>query len=134
MRSPRGCHGPYVSWIYTYLCNQCLSSLMLRVQIPFRRGVLNTTLCDKVCQWRVAGRWFFPGTAVSSTNKTEGHNITEILLSGVKHHNTPTILKRSLSPKSTLLIRQDFKCTKIVKLYYLGETTVHDMDFQARRL
>jgi len=28
----------------------------------------------------VAGRWFSPGTLVSSTNKTERHDITEILL------------------------------------------------------
>ena len=46
----------YGSWIYNYLCNQCLSPLTL--WIPFRWGVLDTTLCDKVCQWLVAGRWF----------------------------------------------------------------------------
>jgi hypothetical protein len=28
----------------------------------------------------VAGEWFSPGTTVSSTNKTDRHNITEILL------------------------------------------------------
>ena len=39
------------SWICTYLCNQCLSLLTLRVRIPLRRGVLDTTLCDKVCLW-----------------------------------------------------------------------------------
>ena len=36
------------------------------------RGVLNTTLCDKVCKWLTAGRWFSPGNPVSSTNKTDG--------------------------------------------------------------
>ena len=40
--------GPYSSWIYNYLCNQCLSQLTLRVRIPLRRGVLDTTLCDKI--------------------------------------------------------------------------------------
>ena len=44
------------------------------------RGVLDTTLCDKVGQWLLTGRWFSPGTAVSSTNKTDRHDITEILL------------------------------------------------------
>jgi hypothetical protein len=57
------------SWIYNYLCNQCLSPLMLRV-----------------CQWLVAGWWFSP---VSFTNKTDCHDITEILLkaslSTIKH-------------------------------------------------
>jgi len=43
----------YGSWIYNYLCNQCLSLLMLWVQILLRWGVLDTTLCDKVCQWFV---------------------------------------------------------------------------------
>ena len=67
--------------IYNCLCNQCLSPLKLWVlRTPLRRGVLDTTLCDKVCQWLAAGRWFSPGTQVSSTNKTDCHNLTEILL------------------------------------------------------
>ena len=45
-----------------------------------RRGVLNTTLCDKVCQWLATGQWFSPGTLVSSTNKTDRLDIAEILL------------------------------------------------------
>jgi len=44
------------------------------------RGVLDTTLCDKVCQWLVTGQWFSPGTPVFSTNKTDSHDIAEILL------------------------------------------------------
>jgi hypothetical protein len=39
-----------------------------------------TTLCDKVCQWFAKGQWFSPGPPVSSTNKTDHHDITEILL------------------------------------------------------
>ena len=35
------------------------------------------TLCDKVCQWIAAGRWFSP---VSSTKKTDRYDIAEILL------------------------------------------------------
>ena len=38
-------------------------------------------LCDKVCQRHATGLWFSPGTPVSSTNKTDCHDITEILLS-----------------------------------------------------
>jgi hypothetical protein len=37
-------------------------------------------LCDKVCQWYAAYRWFSPGTPVYSTNKTDRHDITEALL------------------------------------------------------
>ena len=39
-----------------------------------------TTLCDKVCQRLVTGRWFSPGTPVSSINKADSDYITEILL------------------------------------------------------
>ena len=70
----------YGSWIYNYLWNQCLSPLMLWIRTALRLGVLDTTLCDKVCQWLVAGRWFSLGTLDSSTNKTDCHNIAEILL------------------------------------------------------
>jgi hypothetical protein len=47
------------------------------VRMPFSWGVLDTTLYDKVCQWLATGRWFSP---VSSTNKADLHDITEILL------------------------------------------------------
>jgi hypothetical protein len=40
----------------------------------------NSWLCDKVCQWFAAGRWFSPGNPVSSTNNTERNDITKILL------------------------------------------------------
>jgi hypothetical protein len=36
----------YGSWIYNYLCNQCLSILMFWVRISIRARC--TTLCDKV--------------------------------------------------------------------------------------
>jgi len=52
----------------------------LQVQIPLRRGVLNTTLWDTVCQLLAAGQWFSLGTPVSFTNKTDHHHIAEILL------------------------------------------------------
>jgi hypothetical protein len=65
----------YGSWIYNYLCNRCLSPLMLWVRLALKARCL--TLCDKVCQWLAAGRWISPG---SSTNKTDRHDITEILL------------------------------------------------------
>ena len=42
------------------------------------RGVLDTTVCDKVCQWLAACRWFSPCT--SSTKKTYRCDIIGILL------------------------------------------------------
>ena len=70
----------YGSWIYNYLCNQCQSPLMLWVRIPLRRGVLDTTLCDQVCQWLLTSQLFFPGTSVPPTNKIDLQDIAEILL------------------------------------------------------
>jgi hypothetical protein len=70
----------YCIWTSNYLCNQCLSPLMLRVRTTLRRGVFDTTLCNKVCQWLATGQWFSPGTTISSTNKTDRHDITEKLL------------------------------------------------------
>ena len=61
----------YRSWIYNYLCNQCLSPLTLWVWILLRQGVLDTILCDKVCYWLATGWWFSPCTPVSSTNKAD---------------------------------------------------------------
>ena len=63
----------YGSWVYN-----CLWPLMLWVRISIR--VRCTILCDKVCQWLATGRWFSQGPPVSSSNKTDRHNITEILL------------------------------------------------------
>ena len=84
----------YGSWIYNYLCNHCLSPLMLWVRISIRARC--TTLCCKVCQWLATGQCFFLGPPVSSTNKTDRHDIvhfvTEILLkvalNTIKQHLT----------------------------------------------
>jgi hypothetical protein len=57
-----------------------------RVRISIR---VRCTLCDKVCQWLVIGLRFSPGPPVSSTNKTDRHDIVE---SGVKHHQTNKLI------------------------------------------
>jgi hypothetical protein len=68
----------YGSWIYNYLFNQCLSPLMLLVRISIRARC--TTLCDNVYHWLATGRWLCQVTSVSCTNKTDRHDIAEILL------------------------------------------------------
>ena len=40
----------------------------------------HVTLCDKVCESLATGQWFSPDILVSSTNKTDRHDITEIVL------------------------------------------------------
>jgi hypothetical protein len=47
------------------------------------------SICDKVCQWHATDRWFSLGTPASSTNKTDRHDITEILLKVVLNTITP---------------------------------------------
>jgi hypothetical protein len=59
-------------------CVKTISPQMLWARISIRERC--TTLCDKVCQWLATGRWFSLGPPVSSTNKTDHHDITEILL------------------------------------------------------
>ena len=54
------------------------------------RSVIDTTLCDKVCQWLVTGLWFSPDIPVSSANETDRHDITEILLK-VTLNTTPNL-------------------------------------------
>ena len=65
----------YGIYLYSCLCNQCVSPLRFCV-----RDVLDTTLCDKVCQCLVTGRWFSPSTLISSTNTTEHCDVTAIVL------------------------------------------------------
>ena len=78
--SARGpsCPWSYGSWIYNYLCNQCLSPLMLWVPMSIRARC--TTICDNMCHWLATDRWFSPGPPVSSTKKSYLHDIADILL------------------------------------------------------
>jgi hypothetical protein len=52
--------------------------------------VLDTTLSGKVCQGLAAGQGFTLGTPVSSTNKTDCHDIVEILLKVALNTTEPT--------------------------------------------
>ena len=54
--------------------------------------MLDTTLCEKVCQWLAAGRWF---SLVFSTNKNCRHDITELFLKVALNTITLTLEYRS---------------------------------------
>ena len=57
----------------------------------FLKLLLNI-LCHNVCQWLATGRWFSPGTQVSSTNKIDRHEITEMVLKVALNTITLTLL------------------------------------------
>ena len=103
----------YCSWIYNYLCNQCISPLTLWVRTPLRWGVFYTVLCDQVCQWPWAGRWFSPDTPVSSTNKTGRHNITEMLLKAALN----TLISLDLSPKKKKKRKQIQQTSNLILMH-----------------
>ena len=50
------------------------------IRISLMRGVLDAALCDTICKWLAAGRWFSPGAPVSTTKKADRHDIAELLL------------------------------------------------------
>ena len=59
---------------------------------PTQTRCTRYNICDKVCRWLATGRWFSSCTLVSSTNKTDRHDITEILLKvALNTINQPTI-------------------------------------------
>ena len=60
--------------------NQSIKYFTLVLDEKYIWAVSDTILCDKVCQWLAAGWWFSLGTLVSSTNKTDCHDVTEIVL------------------------------------------------------
>ena len=62
------------------LCRSLFVFCSFCLFLPLRRGLLDTTLCDEVCQWLATDQLVSPGTPVSSINKTDYHNIAEILL------------------------------------------------------
>ena len=92
---------PLVSSNSSYITISCFC-ITLSSEPCSWRGVLDTTLCDKVCQWLATGRWFSPSTPVSSTNKTDRHNIIEILL--IIALNTIN-LNQTLPIQSTLTLK-----------------------------
>jgi hypothetical protein len=77
------------------------------------RGVLETTLGDKVCQWLPTSRRFSPGAPVSSANNTDRHDIAEILLKVAL--NTITL---------TLYIGKSYLYVYLIKFFsfYFGQT------------
>jgi len=94
-------HEPSCFTMFSFIRNCAVSIFSLFMDLfiqccwivyRFGRNALNTTLCHKVCQWIGAGRWFSPGTPVSSTSKTDRHDMSEILLKMALNTITPLVI------------------------------------------
>ena len=83
----------------------------------------DTTSCDKVCQWLATGQWFSPGPPISSTNKTDCHDITEILskvaLNTIKQTNI-------FSHFVVEWLSEDFKTFAKTENSYIQTMTIND--------
>jgi hypothetical protein len=101
----------------------------LWVCIQFRRGVLDTTIRDKVCHWLAAGRWLSPGTPVSSNNKTDHHDITEVLLKVTL--NTINPLTHKCIPNVRYLIFFTVYNSK-AKIHHIRNLIYTDMGYTSR--
>ena len=73
-----GHHDHIVVGLTTILAISAYHHESCEFQCRSRWGVLDTTLCDKVCQWLAWGQCISSGTPVSSTNKTDHNDIIEI--------------------------------------------------------
>jgi hypothetical protein len=67
-------------WLNVNFHNHCYHDLYSTNPKLSLKILMKYHITDKVCQWLAVGRWFSPGTPVSSTNKTDHHNINEVLL------------------------------------------------------
>ena len=70
----------YGSWIYNLPVQSGPITTKVVSSNPVHDEVYSLQHCDKVCQWLATGHWFSLVIPVSSINKTDCQDITEILL------------------------------------------------------
>jgi hypothetical protein len=75
---------------------------------------------DKVCQLLAHGRWFSPGTPISSITKTGRHDIAEILLK---------VALNTKNKKKNNQITVTMKCTTAIKALFLMFIYIHILTF-----
>ena len=82
----RGCHRGRDRMVVGFTTTCAISAYhhySCEIEPCLWRGVLDTTICDISCSVTCDMSVVFSGYSVSSTNKTDRHDTTEILL---KHH------------------------------------------------
>ena len=70
----------YGSWIYNYICNQCISPLTLWVRISLMASCTRYNIMWSRFSMTCRKSMVYPDTLVSSINKTDHNDITAILL------------------------------------------------------
>ena len=93
-----------------------------------------TTLCDKVCQWLATGRWFSPGPPVSATNKTDSHDITEILLkvalNTIKQTNKGKFSKIQVTENITYNEIRQIDCQNEFSIFIVNDKCISILTFR----
>jgi hypothetical protein len=127
----RGLSWSYGSWIYNYLCNQCLSPLKLWVLNPVHGKVylIQPYVIKFISDlWR---RWFSSGTLVflqQNWPPRYNWNIVEI---DVKHHKTK-------SNQSIIYLNSDinwlYRCTLYVNLHTIQSHSGHYIQIEHHNL
>jgi len=102
----------------THIFQQSAITLERLSRIIYR--LLHNRTCDQVCQSLATGQWFSPAIPVYSTNKTDCHDITEILLKMVLNtinHKRTDSTKRCCMKK--------YRCLKKISLHDYGWKGCH---------
>ena len=68
-------------------CSGIYNTITLVLDSSPLRSVLNTTWCDRVCQWLVPGQWFSLYSPISSITIADCHDMSNVYLvvRGIKH-------------------------------------------------
>jgi hypothetical protein len=109
-------HDRICSWIYN-----CLSPRTFWVRITLRRGIVDTTLCDKVCQWLAAGRWFSPGTRFADDSSSFNQSICCVDIAPLKRTNR---LLTPIKPSGAFLSSLGFTRRNSLACLYSGVSMV----------
>ena len=87
-------------------------------------------LCNKVYQWLATCRWFSPGTPVSFTNKTDHHNIAEILWKVALSTIAPTPITTELVSSIPSVVRcTRYKVRRVLRFTWPVKLTLHDTNW-----
>jgi hypothetical protein len=104
---------------------------------------MGVQVVSKACQWLTTGRWFSPGTPVSSTNKTDRHNVTEILLKvelNTMNHKTKQKVRKLLSflimylDRFIIIYISCFRVFRVLLLFFCAQSFLNYFAFRSFNL